>query len=447
MANPARVAPLLLLMVAVVASWGCAASEGPVERIVLITIDTLRHDAVAVDAQGASPLPQVAAYFASGTRFSRAYSATGATQPTHASIFTGRHPWDHGVTRNGLILPDSETTLAETLAEVGFETAAVVSSFPLENRFGFGQGFSRYEKEFGVDPGWWYWEGNIVASGFYGMAGEVTDRAIELLDAARGPRQFFWFHYFDPHDPYGDTTSAGTTPITLEDLLRAAEERLPQFPSFLEQAQELYQVDTRFLDSQLARLFEQLDRAGDGVTTHVLLTGDHGESFGESGSMGHGHRLTPSVLRVPLLVRSPAFAAEERPDVTGSVDLYATILALAGIGTDGSRGRDLRQPGEGRAFGMRRSYAAPHHEIRTDGSFDPKRGHRFYAVLASGLWTGDSRRISLNDEPAWEISDPRARQQLTALFHHFEESLLDSGVTEAVDAETQEALRALGYVR
>ena len=109
----------------------------------LITLDTLRADGLAPRL-----MPRTAAFADRGLRFERAYAATATTQPTHATLFTGLHPWEHGLTRNGRVLAAGFDTLAERLRAAGFETAAVVASFPLERRFGFAQGFDSYEQEF-----------------------------------------------------------------------------------------------------------------------------------------------------------------------------------------------------------------------------------------------------------------------------------------------------------
>lgn len=54
------------------------------------------------------------------------------------------------------------------------------------------------------------WEGHTLPSGrFFSRADTVTEHALEALDAARGPRQFFWFHSFDAHAPYGSSRGEG----------------------------------------------------------------------------------------------------------------------------------------------------------------------------------------------------------------------------------------------
>jgi len=87
------------------------------------------------------------------------------------------------------------------------------------------------------------------------------------------------------------------------------------------------------VDRQLGRLFEGLRQRGLDDDTIVIVTGDHGESFGDPHpTWGHGFRLWDTGLRVPLVIWSPALFPEgqRRDTVGGHVDLSPTILDLVG---------------------------------------------------------------------------------------------------------------------
>jgi arylsulfatase A-like enzyme len=142
---------------------GCIDSreDGPGSpiRIVLVTLDTLRLDGFTGSGVREGPMPRTLEFAAQGQRFEQAYAASPNTQPTHASMLTGLHPWEHGVTRNGRVLDDGFETIAELLQTHGYSTAAVVSSFPLHARFGFDQGFDSYQDDFMLEAGNDTWEG------------------------------------------------------------------------------------------------------------------------------------------------------------------------------------------------------------------------------------------------------------------------------------------------
>lgn len=157
----------LLLLLALVAAAVLVAVTGRIDRrpvrVVVITLDTLRYDGLAPDPRGgddASPMPGLLRRAREeGLFFERFYAATSVTQPSHASMFTALHPWEHGVVSNGQILRADFTTVAERLQGEGFATGGIVASFPLAGRFGFAQGFDDFTEDFVEQPVTWrMWE-------------------------------------------------------------------------------------------------------------------------------------------------------------------------------------------------------------------------------------------------------------------------------------------------
>ena len=79
---------------------------------------------------------------AHGARFTFAHAHAVVTLPSHASILSGRYPYEHGIRDNtGYRYPASQATAATRLKAAGFATAAFVGGFPLDRRFGLGIGF------------------------------------------------------------------------------------------------------------------------------------------------------------------------------------------------------------------------------------------------------------------------------------------------------------------
>ena len=431
----AMVAVLALLALAP----ACRARARPV-RVVLVTLDTLRHDALFGSPSRPSVMPKTLARARRGTTFDRFYAATSSTQPTHATLFTGLHPWQHGVSRNGLVLAAEHLTVAEVLREAGFGTSAVVGSFPVTTRLGFGQGFDAFEEtldEGRMDGGW---EGVPAVEGhFYRLAPGVTEAALAQLDRSQAGRQFFWFHYYDPHAPYGDTTPGPRLrPAGLLRRLREGKDVRAE----VERARELYEKDARSLDESLERLFARLDRDAATHETHVIVTADHGESFGEDGSLGHGRRVTAGQVHVPFFVLSPRMRPGARADVAGSVDVPATIEALAGLPRRAPGGRNLLDSAGGGARGMRRRFDDGAPELRLDGREYPLDADLFYAVGPDGLiHAGNARGIV----PA-EGSGGPAPAALQELFGSFERQLRGTERPRESNPEVERALEALGYV-
>ncbi|MGI9590805.1 MAG: sulfatase, partial [Myxococcota bacterium] len=411
----------------------------PGQRIVLVTLDTLRADGL-----DRTLMPRGAAFADRGQRFERAYAAAATTQPTHATLFTGLHPWEHGLTRNGHVLAAGFDTLAERLRSAGFQTAAVVASFPLERRFGFAQGFDSYEQEFRHPLVIEHWHGEIVDDQrFYGLAGAVVARALARLDALTGSRQFLWVHFFDPHEPYGDAAPGGALHLS-QIRVRAGQGTLDA--PLLGLARARYDADLARLDAALGRLFDRLERDAASFETHVILTSDHGESFGEDGSFAHGFRVSPEQVHVPLVIVSPRLEPAVRRDVVGSRDVGRTLLGLSGAEASGFPGRDLvagAADPKAEAFGMSGRFGEGP-ELRVDGSRVAAGTPRFFAARDDGLWTGDAAHVTRNDRPGQPVP-AAAAETLQRLFAGFEAERRTSEAQALEDETTREALRALGY--
>jgi hypothetical protein len=419
-----------------------ACARERVTRVVLISLDTLRQDALT-----AEHMPRTFAWAQRGLVFERHYSATSTTQPTHASLFTGLHPWQHGVTRNGAILPDRFETLAERLKDRGYSTHAVVASFPLQAGFGFAQGFDDYVDDFAMQDWIKDWAGFPVAGGFSSHAESALTSASRLLDAATSPRQFHFFHFFDAHAPYGDAAGDAEA-LTDEDVLLRIASGDGDADELIALARRGYARDLRVLDGALGDLLDRL-MGEPGFETHVVVVSDHGESFGEGGSMGHGKRLTEEQLRVPLFVLSPRVDGGVRSDPVGSVDVARTLLGLAGARADDLAAADLLAApvaAAHRVVGMRRTFANPYPERRIDGSIHVIAGSRFYAVDGDRLLTGDEAAITLGDLPRRPADDARS-ERVKQMFGRFQQELAAVSTSERLDDETRAALEALGYAR
>ncbi len=250
------------------------------ERIVLITVDTLRQDSFLGAAGRETTMPLTRSRAQAGAWFPHFFAATSSTQPSHASMLTGLHPWEHGVSRNGQRLSDQVETVAELLHQAGWSTGAAVASFPLAAQFGFDQGFEFFDDRFHHDFGTTTWgERTVPRRRFYNLAKRMTDKALHTLSKLDGDRQLLWVHYFDPHAPYGKTVGQAARPI---DAFAALAEKLPVDP-VVQELRDLYDRDVSELDGQLDRLLERLEEDADRFTTHIILASDHGESFGEDG--------------------------------------------------------------------------------------------------------------------------------------------------------------------
>ena len=283
-------------------------------NLLLVTLDTTRADRLGCYGYEKASTPALDALAAGGVRFAHAVSSIPLTLPSHATLLTGLYPPEHALHFNTSgALNEQIQTLAEVLQEDGYRTAAFVSAFVLDSRYGLAQGFDLYDDalpQVGVAP-------HEIAE----IPGNiVTDRALAWLEQNRDSKFFAWVHLFDPHDPY---------------------EPPEPFRSRLEHP---YDGEVAFADSQVGRLLQWLDRSSLREDTLVVIVGDHGESLGDHGEDLHSFFIYDSAVRVPLIFSWPGRieAAVVDSHAAGVVDVYPTILDLLGREVpEGVSGRSL----------------------------------------------------------------------------------------------------------
>lgn len=277
--------------------------------ILLVTLDTTRADRIGAYGYDKAFTETIDGIAARGTRFDRAYSPLPLTIPSHATMFTGLYPPEHGIRSNGdNVLEDDATTLAERLRAGGYRTAASVAAFVTTRRFGFDQGFDAYFDEVKTSQDFWHAER---------AADKVIDDILrwEALHDPSKPR-FAWVHLYDAHFPY-----------------------LP-WPDYIQK------TEGRPYDAELARLDDQLQRLFDAFTdrpTIVVLVGDHGEGLGDHHEVAHGLGVYDSTQRVPFILAGPGIEAGKVVDTPVSIaDLTPTLLDAVGLPPlEGVSGRSL----------------------------------------------------------------------------------------------------------
>ena len=287
-------------------------------------MDTVRADHVGAYGYRAAETPALDRLAREGLRFDHAESAVPLTLPSHATILSGLTPPHHGLRNNGAgRFPEHSPTLATLLSAAGYSTGAFVGSFVLDHRFGLARGFDVYDDEIERDPNA---PGSLEAER---PASQVADRALAWLEKAGRDRErpfFAWVHFYDAHAPY-----------TPPEPYASRHKGVP------------YDGEIAFVDAQVARLLERLDRSGLADSTVVAVTADHGEALGEHGELTHGLLLYEPTLRVPLILRGPGVPAGKTVVTpVGLADLGPTLAGMLGKPLAGENGGKAVRPLDGR---------------------------------------------------------------------------------------------------
>ena len=390
-----------------------AASSGPPPDIVLVTIDTLRADAVGFLGNRRGTTPNLDRLAAEGAVFENAHGQNVVTLASHVNILTGLYPYQHGVRDNdGFRLRDDVPTLATLLKAKGFATAAFIGAFPLDSRFGLSRGFDVYDQNYPQGPGSY---GFTVAER---PAPEVVGRARRWLASAPSGPRFLWVHLYDCHAPYD-----------------------PPAPFKQTFAGEPYLGEVAGVDAALVPLWDDLRASGRPML--LVVTGDHGEAIGDHGELTHGLFTYEATLHVPLFLWSPGRVAPRRDaELVRHVDIAPTILEAAGV---------ARAPAmPGRSLLSRQAAAAPTVSYFEALSCSLNRG---WAPLR-GVMDGGFKYIDLPIPEVYDLArDPAETRNLFAERQDVARRLaralpVETEAPKAATPSAEEAakLRSLGYL-
>jgi len=455
---------VLVLATALVACREPVPSPDPVD-VLIITIDTLRADSLEPYGAIDTLTPKIARFAERAVVYESATTPITVTRPSHASMFTGRYPDQHGVLHNGYVLPDGEQTLAEILNGQGYQTAGFVGVRLLGLQSGIGQGFDDFD---------------APIEKVQRRARMVVDPAIEWLESA-DPQSpvLMWVHLYDPHLSYNppaafrrgvDPELGKTLPhIKWNTLKKVVEENDGNVPAaVLEHARLLYRGEVEYTDRQVGRLLRSFDRLRDRSRSMVVLTADHGECFENGIFFTHQDCLYEGTIRVPLIVRYPGAAGaglrvEHR---VSNLDVYPTVLAELGLdvqeNTPGRRLQDVTGSPSDRHVLIRLpkvrypDKVIPRRRVIQSVAQEPvaERTDPRTRGIVSRLWKylgtpGSEQLFRLPDEirNLAEDDPDTLRKMFNAL--EAEQTRFPAGTpaSESEDAATLEMLEALGYVQ
>ena len=288
--------------------WGRLDVEKP--NVIVITLDTTRADHLAAYGYGGVQTPVLDRLAERGTLFEECASVTPLTLPSHATIFTGVYPTFHGVRVNGnTAVGEVQTTLAEVLSGRGYACGAFIAAFVLDGRWGLKQGFEHYDDRFDLK------KFKRLDLGLVQRPGDqVVDAALAWLENRKGGPFFAWIHLYDPHAPY-DPPEPFRSRYGGRGLVG------------------LYDGEIAFMDQQLGRVMDWLERSGLDRSTVLVLVGDHGEGLGSHGESGHGYFIYDYAAHVPLVVVAPFGRGRgvRVPSQVSTVDVFPTVLDLVRV--------------------------------------------------------------------------------------------------------------------
>ena len=293
-------------------------------NVLVIVIDTLRADHLSLQGYERETDPNLKRIASEGVMFENAYASSSWTLTSHASLFTGRWPYEH-MADGGRTLDDSYPTIAEAFSQRGYRTGAFNGNFEtVTAHWGFDRGFAHFEDYYQTLP-------QLVVSTLYGRISEyyvlhktlnmefsidrlwaphINRSTLDWIDQDPGKPFFAFVNYYDVHAPYISPERARfsnlpnpgglvNTDWTTADIYRAKTDEQIQGEI------DAYDGGIYYNDQQIDLLLKELDSRGILDNTIVVITSDHGELFGEHGLWEHHNSLYRPVIHVPLIVWYP----------------------------------------------------------------------------------------------------------------------------------------------
>ncbi|WP_171042479.1 sulfatase [Sinomonas gamaensis] len=362
-------------------------------NLLIIFSDQLRADALGCYGNRTVSTPALDSLAATGTVYDSAFTPCPVCVPARSSLITGLEP-QHGECFENQMPMSSESTFMDALTEAGYRTHGVgkmhftpdahaLRGFQTRDtgeEFGTAddddylafvaeQGFDFVEHPHGLRDEMYYIPQLSPVPEPLHHSHWVADRSIDFLREQSSDRPFLlWSSFIAPHPPFAppspwhrryepSTMTDPFVPPSSSDLLTVynhlqnrykyrdggRDRRLNQL------LKAYYFASVSYLDSQVGRILRALDESGLRDETTIIVTADHGELLGDYGSFGKRSFLDASA-RIPFIVSGPGFKAERKREVVSLLDVYPTVLELAGIEHPERDGSDLQDLPPERAF-------------------------------------------------------------------------------------------------
>ena len=415
-----------LLLITIAIAWFLNQPDTAVkniQNIVLISIDTCRADYLSCYGYPHKTTPNIDAVADNGIIFENVISPVPLTLPAHASMLTGTIPPYHGVHDNfNYWLGSSNITIAETLKDNGFTTAAIISAFVMDSQFGLNQGFDTYYDRF---------DRKVNQPEASERPGRQTSLLAEnWLEQHKDQRFFLFLHYYDPHTKYE-----------------------PPEPFASKFADNLYAGEIAYTDYCIAQVIQKLKDLGLFDSTLLIITGDHGEMLGEHREQEHGYFIYQSAIKIPLIFKLPQQRKSKNiKDTVSLIDIVPTICNLLNIQPPPQlQGKDLSPYFSGNHKPAEQRYLYCESLTSTKYGCSPllgviSEGWKYIQTTKPELYdTNKDAAESINlieKHPHW------ARILQDQLKQILEKSIpsTDSNSKAPMDEKTRKRLESLGYV-
>jgi len=334
-----------------VANQAAAPAGSP--DVLFIVMDTVRAQSVSAYGYERETSPVFDAFAKEGVLFRDANAAATWSLPAHASLFTGHFPSSHRAHDETRYLDDRLPTLAQTLAERGWETRCFTANTYISETFGLTRGFGW------TDNAWITGAGGRGFSFIYRLVDTLGFEAYDKGGAqvvenlrrwmatrpADGPPAFVFVNFLEAHFPFNqlpDEHLHAFTDAPASTLSRASQTAFgvqfgrqltpDEYDEIRQPIVDMYDGGVRYTDELVGKVIDLWRERGTLDHTIVVVLGDHGEMVGEHGAFGHVSSMYQPGVEVPLAFRYPPKipAGSVVEPTVSTVGVFGTLMDLLG---------------------------------------------------------------------------------------------------------------------
>ena len=460
---------------------------GPIlPNIMLIVMDTVRADHLSCYGYYRNTSPNLDAMAREGVIFTNAISPSPWTLPSHASMFTGLYPSQHGLNHRNFKLSPQATTLADVLRNIGYQTVGFSCNPWVGKASGLDQGFEEFYE---------IWLPKDMPSII--RLGEKLLRLVNTGEMDKGAAQanlkikkwlgrwdrskpfFIFVNYIEPHlgyyppPPYNELfleVSREKAEGVNQDPIAYMARKVEMTEEDFDILKSLYDGEIAYLDSRMGEIFSLMREMRILDETLLIITSDHGENIGDHNLMDHQLCLYDSLIKVPLVIRYPKLISRGRTvsSPVQTVDILPTIFSIlqdheTGNHLKGLPGKNILNTNNNVTRAVVAEYSRPLLTLRAFRSRFPEfnrmpHDREIKAFVKDGvkyIWSSDGRDelYDLNQDPRESENiinkEPLKLSELRVSLARWVSSV-SSRSTKArsatFDRATSEKLRSLGYI-
>ena len=361
-------------------------------NVLFIYVDDLGYGDLGGYGHPVIQSPNIDALAREGMTFTNYYAPSALCSPSRAGVLTGRAPYRTGIKSwipegSGVFLRDEEITLAEVLMAEGYATALIGKWHlnsdlgsedepqPTDQGFDYFYGHNAFQIPTNKNPVNIYRDRELLPQQDGFTAQLYADEAIDWLEHLDASQPFFLFlGMAEPHTPienpreynelYSEYTNGPVVPIPSGLPEIPVEKLIPRGPGE-------YYANITYMDEQVGRVLQWLDRRNLTDNTIVVFTSDNGpvtsnwlswyeiNAYGSTGGYrGRKHLLYEGGIKVPAIIRYPGMVepGSVSDDLVVGTDLFVTLAHLGGGAVPDDRpidGVDIRAVLSGGELGER----------------------------------------------------------------------------------------------